>query len=151
MKRFRRWLFNGLAAMSLVLCLAIMGLWVWSGDWRHATNGLGHETQINSELYAFGLQPGYINVWRIGPMPFEESPVEDLGVLGWNHSTEYFGLHVSWWSHTGSDSVTTRWLLLGVPFWWFLLLTSWLPALWAIHNFAAVSKAIPRLLHRWRL
>jgi hypothetical protein len=35
MKRFRRWLFNGLAALSLLMCIAIETLWVrshWIGD-----------------------------------------------------------------------------------------------------------------------
>jgi hypothetical protein len=43
MKRFRRWLFNGLAAVSLVLCVASVGMWIrshrhsdridWGGAW----------------------------------------------------------------------------------------------------------------------
>ncbi|MGA2441974.1 MAG: hypothetical protein ABSH08_13530 [Tepidisphaeraceae bacterium] len=30
MKQFRRWLLNGIAMLSLLLCLATAGLWVWS-------------------------------------------------------------------------------------------------------------------------
>jgi hypothetical protein len=44
MKRFRRWVFNGLAALSLVLCLATCVLWVRSYfvpevyNWTDVTN-----------------------------------------------------------------------------------------------------------------
>jgi hypothetical protein len=62
MKRVRRWLFNGLAALSLLLCMATAGLWPRSyylGDAfvnasRNATYyGLDSDTGVVTFSYAF--------------------------------------------------------------------------------------------------
>ena len=132
MKRCR--LFNALAGISLVLCVMTAVMWVSSRDWGHSAQGLEHGTQIHSELYVVGWQPGYVLLWRVGPIPFIETPVADDGLFGWDHSTEYFGLHISSWSHTNLDSVTSSWILLCVPFWWLFIITSFLPTCWAIRT-----------------
>ncbi len=75
MKRFRRWLFNGLAVLSLLLCVATIILWVRSvfyvdqvvsgtGPWRWLIK-LGHATLQIGRSRANGTAPGF--VWYASP------------------------------------------------------------------------------------
>lgn len=68
MKRFRRWLFNGLAALSLLLCLATLVLWVWS-YWRFVDFGSitasRDSTAYTQHLIRLGSNDGrYLFTWR---------------------------------------------------------------------------------------
>jgi hypothetical protein len=49
MKRFRRWLFNGFAALSLVQCVLIISFWIrgyWTSDW------FGYATHVDAHRSA---------------------------------------------------------------------------------------------------
>jgi hypothetical protein len=71
MKRFRRWLFNGLAALSLGLCFAMVVLWVRSARrWdqivcvvkQHPDGGPAVNHQ---DVYSISAGPGAIEVSRL--------------------------------------------------------------------------------------
>jgi hypothetical protein len=68
MKRFHRWLFNGLTAASLVICLVTLTLWVWS-YWRFVD--FGKSTTFSSSavfthrVIRLGSNDGrYLFSWR---------------------------------------------------------------------------------------
>jgi hypothetical protein len=135
MNRFRRWLFNGCSAFSLALFIATVALYSWSLDWFHATSFAQHSTVIRSELYAIGWNPGYLQIWRIGPIPLRGvGPNYDAGMFGWDHGIHYPGIHVVWWSAADRYSVRHLWLLLSVSFWWIAMAASVLPISWMLIN-----------------
>ncbi len=68
MKRFRRWLYNGLGALSLLLCIAMMGMWIRSHDYSDRINWGG--------------------AWPQTPVPFgtvQWSAISDSGVFCIQH------------------------------------------------------------------
>jgi hypothetical protein len=79
MKRFRRWLFNGLVALSLVLCAATVGGWIRS-YWRHDEIPFLAKPQAT---YFFGDWRGRVELTRQYVSPAVPS--------GWGTTTSNYG------------------------------------------------------------
>jgi len=81
-KRFHRWVFNGLAALSLVLCLAAVGLWVCS--YSHFYNAVCYQTDGrtdrsmafpgNWELCSWRGQIRISKASMLDPQPYLDNP-----------------------------------------------------------------------------
>jgi hypothetical protein len=134
MKRFRRWVFNGFSAISLLLCVASIALWIWS-EYRSPYSPFPRNSfQRGAEVYGYGIEPGVIQLSREGPTPFLAEPFVDDGLVGWDQTINILGVQVNWFSYPHIGPVKSRWVLLVEPFWWITFVTSGLPALWTIQN-----------------
>jgi hypothetical protein len=161
MKPLRRWMFNGLAAVSLLLCVAACILWIWSlhqgflltydqvasrpGVWIVSERAISLERwrllieqsrrEQSSSVMAFGPQ---------GQM-FELTPSRPDSGFGWQAVSRYRGTSsrpgIHWelvrfvWSSSGDPSSTPSRQVLIIP-------------LYAIAMFFAVLPAVS--LRRWR-
>jgi hypothetical protein len=64
MKRFRRWLFNGLTVLALLSCVGIVALWISSYSYRAGEWGIyRHNTWRECGFKAFALHGKYIILW----------------------------------------------------------------------------------------
>jgi len=59
MRRFRRWIFNGLAVVSLMLCVVTVGLWVrsyWKADGIERDKGWEVSTSAGVDVHWTSIQ-----------------------------------------------------------------------------------------------
>ena len=141
MKRFRRWLFNGLAAVSLIVFLATVALWVhsiWAIDavyfcgrpnpgWLHVTQlwaSRGRLRLDSAEAISLHPMPGRFELgYHIASNPpFNVDWVQPHDLFGfgqWNsvHNVPFYAEHKSSW-------VAPLWFLCGV--------TAIPPAIWVM-------------------
>ena len=147
MRRVRRIIFNGLTALSLLLCVATAGLWVrsyrctdvvwrvgkdwdtWSVSSRWGAVTIGHR-----EYNGLGIKVDY--GWRGYCGPAHNAPP---GLVRW-HFCGFSGSGLAG-SSAGSYPFTFKDEYISVPF-WFLILLSTIPTL--LH----VGRA--RKLRHWR-
>jgi hypothetical protein len=129
----KRRLFNILAAVSLLLALAVAGLWVrsyWAADYWNAVPLAGLRIHANSQpgslTFAYetnGIMPDddfWTTVYREG-LPGYENAFAPYGMLG------YFNFYrVNW----GSSTIVN----LTVPDWFYILLGLILPTCWVLQR-----------------
>jgi hypothetical protein len=133
-------LFNILSAVSLLLALAVAGLWVrsyWRGDIllvRTARYSQFLTITDRGSLYG-GVgtyQPG-LDDWHLTSIPLDTNSAPVMGFDEWDDSsTDYLGFR--YWKTTRGGGACLR-----VPLWFIVMMTLVLPSLWAI----------PRI-RRWR-
>jgi hypothetical protein len=121
MKRLLDWLFNGLALLSLLLCIAMVVLWVRSVD-HWDDKSIGPNATIVSQNHNLTL---YVTETVNPPHPL--SPGEDWA------SREFFGF--GWWKWAASAAdASGRKILYGyttgywVKDWLIVVITGFLPA-----------------------
>jgi hypothetical protein len=126
----KRWLFNILGAVSLLLALAVAGLWV-RGGWleAHATiygissefvaSCIGGDTQLEWIPMGFASKGTHFN-WRYLDLQLHINLADDCrwNILG-------FGFH----SRTDSVSPVPVWRFV-VPFWFSIVSSFILPLFW---------------------
>jgi hypothetical protein len=142
MKRFRRWLFNGLAAVSLALCLAASVMWVPSIDkglgviWGKWQKNVGFYSGRTVNLRAVDgcISLGYVRRSYISPTLYESKkswypsgfdfwydPMGDAGDLGF-----------IWECRTSETrELRTTYFQAEAPTWFVVLATALCPAIWA--------------------
>jgi hypothetical protein len=153
MKRLRRWLFNGLAALSLLLCMATMAMWVRS---YYRADLLFHESWPNAQLRCFRFissaastigwqelsilysgkshpQRLYSPSWRIRSDPRSNNP---LLMNGYPFSPLNMQFDVRRWQHQPTTMnglpATFDELVIRSPDWAAVLVFSVLPLRWLI-------------------
>ena len=67
----KRWTFNILAGLSLVLCLLMAGLWAW----RHGQRPRFVQISPGTRYYAIGLESESVGLWAIWPSSRPSIPV----------------------------------------------------------------------------
>lgn len=92
-KRFRRRLINGIAAMSLLLFVLTVGFWVWDSHKGNPTTWNLFEIQTNSALYRFGAHRSSVALLRARPWPPAWEP-QNWGEF--NPQIDFFGFQVRW-------------------------------------------------------
>ena len=99
--------------------------------------------QIGSRFYAIEKRPGYIEIWRIGPLPLRSEPLADDGVLGWNHYAGCAGFHVLWYTDSVPGPATSQWGMLEISFWWIMIATFFLPFAMFVRMFP-IKRKLPQ-------
>lgn len=135
MKRFRRWLFGGVAALSLMLCVATSALWIRS-CWRQ------DDLTLNACYGAF-TEPHTMFFWttsvpRISAGGLYHSRPASLRqtrrfrlIMDRSQGNIFFGF--LWFSYrfwVEPSSPPCRWVLVGIPLWCPLAITSLTPTIW---------------------
>ncbi|MGA2442841.1 MAG: hypothetical protein ABSH08_17950 [Tepidisphaeraceae bacterium] len=147
MKRFRRWLFNGIAAVSLLLCVATGGFWVRS--YRAADSLIlqrGHRLSVsyNRGSLAVVVCARYF-VEEVSRPPFSETDISHYSAtwkLAWTSDDTYrdpsgsafSGLRIGDFQRRGDSGFgfvnREQGYQAITPFWLLFLVLSWLPLLW---------------------
>jgi hypothetical protein len=94
MGRFRRWLFSWIVALSLILCITTIVVWIrsyFAADW--ITFGKIHDPKCDESFYEFNSDSGNllfnrIHVTVIGPAPDSFQVYKDAGMTltpGFSH------------------------------------------------------------------
>jgi len=148
MKRLRRWLFNGLAAVSLLLFVATAAVWVrshWVTDVFTYAWPLPPDSQLNPrrELIAVTILPGSLGL--VDDDFSGDYITMAIASLGFAHQSTYWQKvscpgPTNFWNRmgfgagryptvngSGGNSGKIHSQYLAVPFWFGLLLTSILP------------------------
>ena len=113
MKRFRRYIFNTLTVVSLLLMLATVGLWVDSYD---------NSRQVDTEKFGVGSWQG-VCVCGIISIGLSRKTLRDWYGFGYGE-TGWIRL-----SELGAAYIVTI-TLVSVPHWFLTLIFALLPALW---------------------
>jgi hypothetical protein len=142
MKRFRRWLFNGLTAVSLTLCLAASVIWgpsVNKGfgvNWGKWQKNAGFYSGRTANLRAVDgcISLGYTRISYIRPTLYESKkswypsgfdfmydPWGDAGDLGFVWECRNFDTHELRSTNFQAEA----------PTWFLVLVTALCPAVWA--------------------
>jgi hypothetical protein len=140
MKRIWRWIFNGLAVLSLLVCMVLMAMDIrsfWTDDHIfHADEGVWHVADLCSisgcidfERMRFTDPPYGQHSMRI------DSYYDVTPGWGWSHGEPWSSWHwremlLGDYQHDvqlGTDSVSIE-----VPYWLFIVLSAILPARWLI-------------------
>lgn len=123
----KRWTFNFVAALSLLLCVAMVVLWVRSYircDWLQVTNGpVGHElTSYNGRLIYLRWQgiPSALSV------RFESGRVVPVGTLDIENRSDrrFIGITVPHGAVSGGDADWWPW---ACPYWLLVLVAGFMP------------------------
>jgi RNA polymerase subunit RPABC4/transcription elongation factor Spt4 len=167
MRRFGQWVFNLLAAASLLLCVVTVGLWVRSestlNDWTWQTTHVSFVTQQDVvsnrghlffdriELPDFGPQPPWppgvaakVGQITITPLPLEhrsrrsEKHVQNLDMIS-GRSIESHNLLGFLVIIDNEEQELSRYAFISVPYWGIVVGSIALPTIW-----------VGRWLHRRR-
>jgi hypothetical protein len=133
-KRFRRWLFNTVAALSLLLLLATATLWTWDSNkgnptiWKKLL-----EIQTHSAYYRIGVDAMNVAISRVRPWP----PVWEPQNWGeFNPQIEFPGFQARWASSgpMGRGLPESSWFIAQVHFMWITAATALFPIWWGIQK-----------------
>ena len=134
MIRFRRWLLNGLAALSLLVLLVTGIFWAWDSHKGNPTIRNLLEIQTHSVHYRIGVDASTVAILRTHPWP----PVWEPQNWGeFDPPINFLGLQVRWAS-SGPMSrglPESSWFFAQVPFLWIATITFLLPAWRGIQRF----------------
>ena len=114
--RMIRRLLNLLTLLSLLLCVAVVALWVWTygGRGRYVALGSGRETVLSS-------RDGHVSLLRMEPGPAQ--PFVTV-----THRWEIGGIGVRQWEFASGQKMRRA----SVPHWLLVLGASALPTAWAL-------------------
>jgi hypothetical protein len=116
--RMKRKLFTVVSALSLLLCLASVGLWVRS----YIGDGGGWEWTVMGKTYHFGMSEGTASA------DFRPSTLSPLSI-----TTAHDGLGIFFVSGRMGSSA---WFHLGMPLWVPATLFSLLPTTWGVLSYS---------------
>ncbi|MGA2443731.1 MAG: hypothetical protein ABSH08_22480 [Tepidisphaeraceae bacterium] len=149
MKRFRRWLFNGIAAISLLLCVAMAGMWArsyWRADFygftsSNSVNGrliLGQTWQTRARVKLSFVWDTVDNAWEM-PSYLGHREIPSLrGGMGYRDNTFLERRGFRFWFFHGTGSALHQKSAMGTgctfPHWFGVLLLLALPTRWTFLN-----------------
>jgi len=134
MKWVRRWLFNALAALSLLLLSATVTLWAWDSHQGNPTIWKLLEIQTHSVHYRIGVDASRVAILRALPWP----PVWEPQNWGeFDPQIDFLGLQVRWASSgpMGRGFPESSWFFVEAPFLWIAAFTLVSPLWWSIRKF----------------
>jgi hypothetical protein len=150
MKRFRRWLFNGLAVLSWLLCVAMGLIWArsyfavndWPANWVGGTSENYTRIQWAGGNREIESRDGRLSLTLIDlvhsvhqPTAMKDFHHEFIGFGGDRLGNGRWGSGTVWtWEY-----FTTLWM----PHWFLVLITALLPAMWIVVDIR--SRKVPRL------
>jgi hypothetical protein len=131
MKRFRRWLFNGLAVLSLLLCLSVSFECVRS---FYVEDSLRCQSSVGGRLVEFISRNGrldvlYYGTWNggVGDIGYTYVPGSPYALVGTDYSRRYIGFG------TGITGYGGR--FINLPYWLAVVVLAILPSIaWRQHH-----------------
>jgi hypothetical protein len=129
-----RWVFNGLAALSLLLLFATVMLWAWDSHKGNPTIWNPTDIQANSAYYRVGVHANSVVILRARPWPPVWEPVN------WGEfdpPIDFLGLHARWASSgpIRGGVPNSSWFFVEAPFLWIVAAAVCFPSWWSIRRF----------------